>query len=120
MVAWPATLPQSPYLKVTETRQSATLRSAMDAGPPKVRRRFTAAVRHIDVVMFLTGPQKTTFDTFFNTTISEGAVSFDWTDPISGGTVSMRFREPPAWTQVRAGTVANKLWQAVFALEILP
>jgi hypothetical protein len=120
MVAWPATLPQSPFLAVREARQPAVVRSAMDAGPPKVRRRYTAAVRNLDVAMFLDGTQKATFDTFFNTTLAEGSLPFDWTDPVSGNTVSMRFREPAAWAQVRAGTVANRLWRADLPLEVLP
>ncbi len=120
MVAWPASLPQSAFLKVAEVRQSAVIRTAMDSGPAKLRRRFTAAVRNLDVAMFLDGTQKATFDTFFNTTLAEGALSFDWTDPVTDSTISMRFREPATWNQIRTGTVANRLWQADLALEVLP
>lgn len=120
MAVWPVTLPQSLVMPVTEKAQVAFVRSAMDSGPPKVRQRFTAAVRHIDGEIFLNGTQKATFDTFFETTISNGSISFDWIDPSDGTTVSMRFREPPRWAQVRSGTIANKLWQATLMLEIVP
>lgn len=120
MATWPGTLPQSPFLGVSDKRNKAVARTEMDTGPPKMRRRFTAAVREIDVGMFLTGAQRTTFDTFFITTLKEGALSFDWTDPNDGATASMRFREPPAWQQIRAGSPDAKLWQSSLKLEILP
>lgn len=121
MVAWPGSLPQYAYLPVSETRQSATLRSNMESGPPKVRRRFTAAMRHLDFDMAFDGTQKATFDTFFNTTLSEGAVSFDFPDPVSGNTIGVRFREPVSWQQTQTGaTSAERSWRGKMKLEVLP
>lgn len=121
MVAWPGSLPQYAYLPVTETRQKAMIRSSMETGPPKVRARFTSAVRHLDFDMILDGAQKATFDTFFNTTISEGATVFDFPDPVSDNTIEVRFREPVSWNQIRAGAAAaDRAWRGKMKLEVLP
>lgn len=121
MVAWPASLPQSAYLPVVDSRQKAVLRTSMDSGPAKVRQRFTAAIRHLDFEMVFDGDQRATFDTFFATTISEGAVSFDFPDPVSGDTVSVRFREPVSWQQMQTGaTAAERAWRGKMKIEVLP
>lgn len=119
--AWPASLPQSPFLPVTDQRQTAVVRTSMDAGPPKMRRRFTAAVRQITLGMFLTGAERAVFDAFFATTLEEGALPFTWTDPVDDSSVDLRFVEPPAFTLVRPDSAASgRLWSASFKLEILP
>jgi len=112
---YPASLPQKHFRGVTEERQTATLRSQMDTGAPKVRKQFTAAVRNIDIPMVFTAAQRATFDTFFITTLNEGASSFTWVDPVDDSTnITYRFKKPPKMTKV-AGE-----WKCVFNLEVLP
>ncbi len=121
MAVWPASLPQHAFLPVTEFRQTAVLRTSMDSGPAKVRKRFTAAVRHLDFDMVLDGTQRATFDTFFATTIDEGATVFDFPDPVDGATIEVRFRENVSWNQIQVGaTGAERSWRGKMKLEVLP
>ncbi len=120
MATWPASLPTEGFSGVSDQRNPAILRSKMDQGPAKQRQIFTAAVRELSVPMFFTGTERQTFDTFFITTLSEGALSFDWVDPVTDATISMRFMEPPSFQHIGGGTPADRTWQATFKLEILP
>jgi len=117
MIVWPASLPQEPLLQgFGEQVPNTVIRSQMEAGPSKVRRRFTAGVRNIDCQMRLTADQLETLDAFFMTTIAGGALSFDWKHPRNGTAVTFRFIEPPSYSPVARGTV----WHASLRLEILP
>ena len=120
MVAWPPTLPQKQFLGLRDERQSGRLRTSMDTGPAKQRRRFTAATRNIGVPIVLDGAQRQTFDTFFITTLEEGVLSFDWEDPVDDTTISMRFISFPPFELISGGIPDERMWQAVMTLEILP
>jgi len=114
---WPVSLPQEPLAQgFSEQAPSTVIRSQMEAGPPKVRRRFTAGVRNIECQLRLTPAQVDTLDSFFDTTVAGGSLSFDWKHPRSGAAVTLRFVEPPSYTPLTRGT----LWQASLRLEILP
>lgn len=123
MPDWPSSLP-SPGMPLADARQPAVLRSSMDAGPPKQRRRFTAAIRHVDTVLLLTGSDRRTLDDFFIDDLAEGALAFDWTDPASDATdptVSMRFRAPIEWDLAAGDDDPDaRLWRGRLQLEILP
>ncbi len=115
MAVWPAGLQQKHFTGVTEKRQDASIRSSMDTGAPKKRRRFTAAVREITIPIVLTQAERVTFDTFYITTLEEGSLSFDWIDPVDGtSTISYRFVKPPSMTK-KGGE-----WKATLSLEVLP
>lgn len=121
MVAWPTTLPQEAFVGLTEQRQDARLRTQMDKGPPKMRRRFTAAVRRVTVPLVLSGAEKQAFDTFYITTLQEGSLPFDWRDPVTDATISFRFAEsPPQWSVMAGGVPNSRLWSGTLDLEILP
>ena len=114
---WPASLPQEPLAQgYNEQAPNTVVRSAMEAGPPKLRRRFTAGVRSIECQVRLTPVQVDTLDAFFGSTVAGGALSFDWKHPRNGTAVTFRFVEPPSYTSLARGT----LWQATLRLEILP
>ncbi len=116
-IVWPASLPQEPLTQgFSEQAPSTAIRSQMEAGPPKVRRRFTAGVRNIECQLRLTPAQVDTLDAFFGSTVAGGALPFDWKHPRGGTAVTFRFVEPPSYTPVARGT----LWQASLRLEILP
>jgi len=122
MPAYPASLPQKAFMSATDERQTATIRSNMEAGAPKVRKLFTAAVRNLKVKMILTGTQRATFDTFFITTIGEGSGSFTIPDPVDDSTITVRFRKPPSWSYVEGSgsSASNRLWSSTYELEVLP
>jgi len=117
--ARPATLPQDVFVEsYDETFPDMVLRSQMDAGPAKQRRRFTAAVRPLAVVVGLTRAQCDTFDVFYNVTLGGGAISFDWIHPRTQLTVTLRFigGQPPH-LKPEAGA---QRWQAALNLEVMP
>ena len=91
------------------------VRTEMDAGPAKLRRRFTAAVRPLKGRIEITRAQAATLETFYVTTLAGGALPFDWTSPRTLETVSMRFVSPP-----RVGILKGTVWFADLDLEILP
>ncbi len=115
MAVWPAGLPQKQFSPVTEKRQDAAIRSSMDTGTPKKRRRFTAAVREITIPIVLSMAEKIIFDTFYITTLKEGVLPFDWTDPNDDTTIiEYRFVKPSRLTK-KAGE-----WKGMLSLEVLP
>ena len=78
---WPASLPQFVDRPHTEGMPDALLRTPMDAGPAKTRRRFTAGIKPVKAQMDLTAAQAATFETFFDVTLKAGALAFDWVLP---------------------------------------
>ena len=121
MPAWPGTLPQNLFRNsVTVGWQDPVLRTPNETGPSKSRRRFTAAARPVSGRMLLNGTQMAAFKSFFENDVAHGALSFDWTDPVDGTAVVLKFLEPPQWNLIRTGSVANRLWEAQLALEIQP
>lgn len=110
MPTWPADLPAVLLIRgYEETAPDVIKRTPMDAGPAKVRRRFSANVRPVKGTMVLSGTQKASLDTFFETTIAGGALAFDWQAK------SWRFVEPPAFSPI-----ALNLWEVRLSLEVLP
>lgn len=121
MPTWPAGLPQDTLLGVAVKPDDSVLRTQMDAGPPTTRNRFTAITKSVSAALYLTGAEVSTLDTFFHTTLKNGALSFDWKDPRTDSTVSMKFKEPPEYTgMVGSDTVNDRLWNVSLSLEILP
>ena len=120
MPAWPASLPQKQFLGMTEQRGDARLRTEMDAGPAKMRRRFTNTVRDFTTPILLSGTQRQTLDTFYIDTLKKGVLAFDWEDPVTDAIVSFRFVEPPRFTPTAGGPVSDRLWEGMMMLEITP
>ena len=75
---------------MTETPPDTTLETQMDAGPPKARRRFSAGIRKLDMKMIMTAAQVATLDAFYVTTLSGGALTFDYAHPRTGATETYR------------------------------
>lgn len=91
MATWPATIPQVPSLDdYSAADVDATLRSGMDSGPEKVRRRYTAVPENLTCTFIMSTAQHTTFQTFFRDTIARGAIPFDWVHPETGAAVVCR------------------------------
>lgn len=114
MAAWPSSLPQLSLLAgAAETVQDATIRSEMDVGPAKRRRRYTAAVRRFSVPLILTVAQVATLETFYETTLSGGVDAFDWVHPRTLAAVSLAFVARYQLQPIGAG-----YYQVVLELEL--
>ncbi|WP_069383956.1 hypothetical protein [Halomonas caseinilytica] len=116
MPTWPASLPQHPLIKeYAETPQSNVIRSQMDVGPAKTRRRSTATTTDAEVVYLLTGPQRQTFLDWLNNDIAGGALPFDWPRP-RAGVESVLIKGDPPYNMEPAG----QKWRLSMTLEIQP
>lgn len=73
-----------------------TIRSNMDIGPAKIRRRTTRPIDTLSGTILLSVSQFTVFETFFNTTINGGANRFTLPHPITGVVSEFRFTKPPS------------------------
>ena len=101
MATWPATLPQSLSRRgYEEAEGDNVIRTTVDIGPQKRRRRFTAVVRPLRGTMVFTNTQLETFRTFFSTDVFDGALGFTFPDQRGTGTVIVVFAEPPSWANV--------------------
>lgn len=117
MSAWPASLPQF-FLEAgyREPLEDQLIESDMDAGPAKVRRRFTTATRIISGSIAMTQAQAAVFETFFATTCAGGSLPFTWVHPRTRAPATFRFRKPlPTVQQVSGDMVVYAL-----RLEMMP
>lgn len=121
MPAWPATLPQYVFAQgYEETFPDEVLRTQMDAGPAKVRRRFTAGTRPFSVQVPLTATQVADFDSFFLNDIAAGALSFDWVHPRTQAAATLRIVTPSPPKLAGESGGGSSTFVLSFSFEILP
>jgi len=114
--AWPGTLPQTVLnAGYSETVPDTLLRSAMDTGPAKVRSRFTVGIPEFKYPEIMTTAQVATLDTFYKTTLGNGALPFTWVNARTGAAADFRFLKPPTYDAIGAGN-----YRVMLYLEILP
>lgn len=115
MADWPSTLPAPAINTFKEVPPDNLIRSSMDKGPDKVRRRTTANISPVSFSLKLTSTQVQTLDDFYRTTINSGADEFTYTHPRTGLSVTARFIEPPQYREI-----AGVLYEVPIQLEIMP
>ena len=99
-IVWPSSLPQRPTVGGYQERFADTvLRTAMETGAAKTRRRFTAAPRQVEVTFRVNAAQAAIFKSFFEETTAGGALPFDWVHPRHSRTKPRTFPKPP-WRPV--------------------
>lgn len=112
---WDPALPQCLEYGYSEDLPETTIRTQMEYGPDKVRRRTTVGVGRIRGSVLLTREQAATLATFYDTSIAGGALPFEWVHPRTGATTRFRLVEPPGIAQI-----SPRRWRASLSLEILP
>jgi hypothetical protein len=90
------------------------IRSAVDTGPAKQRRRFTAVPKPVTFTLQMSEAEIAILETFRITTLQEVNV-FDWIDFKTGAPATYRFMAPPTFTWD-----ADVIWQVTFNLEQMP
>ena len=113
---WPASLPQD--LRRSSYRQALkdnVERFQPDTGPAKRRPRFTSETRPLRGDVVLNPTQLDTLRDFYEDNLGFGNVAFNFPDPLSVGTLEVKFLTPPAWRPFRGATVIVAL-----DLEIQP
>lgn len=115
---FPATITK--YLQLSgysESLPNVSIRSQMDAGPDKVRRRASSGVRVIQGDLILTADELVDFKDFYNNDLLGGSLRFNWLDPADRvTTVEMRFTESPTFTPL----ISSDYFKVNMKLEILP
>jgi len=82
--SWPSTLPQCPNLtEWQEEPQPNVADSNAPVGLPRKARRSTAKTWIVDATFRMTNEQLLTFKTFFETTLLDGSLPFNWAHPIT-------------------------------------
>lgn len=112
---WPATLPNMELSGFALTGPANVLRTPMDAGPAKQRRRFTSGPRPVTGRVTLDSVQIDEFTDFYRNSLLDGALRFSWTDPLTGDPAEFRFTAPYEATKRGA-----RLFTVVLPLEIMP
>lgn len=116
MADWPATLPNPQYGGASFEPWNNTIRTQMDAGTPKMRRRYTAVGANVVYMILVTEAEAQTLDGFVAGTLKD-VLTFNWKDFRKAGhpAAVYRFRSRPKYESVSFG-----LWRATLELEILP
>ena len=116
MPTWPSSLPQDLLVsEFNDTVKDPIIRTSVDAGPDKIRRRFTAVPEYIQGKIILSASQYNTFISFWENDIKHGSLAFTWKHPITGESVDMRFRNP--WSVT---SKTSMYFVLSLDLEILP
>lgn len=115
-ISWPGNVPDKPLIDgFSERPGTTTVRTQMDVGPDKLRRRTTAAVSTLTMRMLMTKTEVGNLETFYDGTTAQGSLRFDFVHPRTGSTVEARFVERPRW-QIRT----DDDYEVQIKLEVLP
>lgn len=80
---WPPDLPQAPQRGgYSEKYPNQLLRSDMDTGAAKVRRRGTSKPHNLTVKYVMYEDELELFKLFVSEALQEGAICFDWPHPV--------------------------------------
>lgn len=116
---WPGTLPTGPNASsYSETPGTNILRSPMDAGPAKMRRRGVRPDT-LGVSYAMTDAQVSTLKTFVETTI-QGTARFGWPHPRTGATVEARIVPTNDGGLYSIAYVSEDYWLVSLTVEVLP
>lgn len=98
---WPSTLPLAPQLEgYEETPQPNVVRTPVDAGRARQRRRYTSVGAILSTTFLFTHAQEDTFKAFYKDTLQNGAEEFNWYHPVSKESIVARFvgDNPPTYS----------------------
>jgi hypothetical protein len=115
-IDWPVGLPQKMNQEsYSRALGSNVLRSPMEVGPAKARKRSSCVIEPMAGQIFIEKVQLPILKTFWKTTLKDGALRFNWVSqddlviPIE-----VRFTKPPSWAPAGKGYLVD------LELEILP
>jgi hypothetical protein len=115
MTDWPSDVP---FFELRDgfghTAADNVLRTPMDSGPAKARRRTTSAPQVVTGAARMTRAQYRAAKTFIDGTLKGGALSFTACDPVSGEDQTYRLTAPLSLSPMGLG------WRVTASLEILP
>jgi hypothetical protein len=117
MANWPNELPKPALSGYSIEPQNAVIKTQMEAGPARYRKRYTAVPMDVRGSVFLSPAQMAIFKTFYQTTINFGAdwFTFDGLNTGEGYTIGSEahFTEP-----YKASIGDRGYWNVSFSLEV--
>jgi len=115
---WPPTLPQRPTTNFSGSGGALIVRTPMDKGVPKQRRRGKKPIV-LNVTYEMTISQLNTFETFVNNTLL-GVLRFTTVHPISGNSIEVRIVPQGEGDLYSYSYIQYNLYSVQFQLEIMP
>lgn len=100
------------YNSFTGSQQSNTVETNLDAGDVKVRNRSRAYVESYSGNMAMSTAQKNALQTFYRDTLYQGCLSFNFPNPVSVGSIEVRFTNVP-----KLKYNSNDEWTVSFSIE---
>ena len=118
--SWPEALPKEWYTEEGPKYAPAdnTIRTSMDGGPPKLRRRFTAQVEDVTLNNVLDQDEFNALEDFVKDTLGEVS-RFTWTH-FRRNDQDATYRFKAGWSSVQAQFLAGDLWSVSITLELQP
>lgn len=115
---WPTALPQSPQKGYSETGGVLAMRTPMDAGPAKLRRRGQKP-QMLNVTFLMTSAQVVVFEDFVKNTI-KGVARFGFAHPRTGSIAEVRIIPEGEGNLYNMSYTAPGYYTLQFQLEVLP
>ncbi len=114
-IEWPSQLPIPKIDGLSAQYERATIRTEMDAGPAKTRRRFTAVPKSFTCSLILREDKRALLDAFYKDSLGFGTLRFLMKNPQTGNKETFRMKEPPSENGNDGG-----LWDVTLSLERMP
>ena len=115
---WPVGLPQVPQKGFSETGGALIVRTPMDGGPAKLRRRGKMPAK-LNVQFIMSTQQVSTLETFVNNT-TKGVARFEFLHPRTQQTVEVRMIPQGDGELYTLTYLAPGYWTVVSTFEVLP
>jgi hypothetical protein len=91
-ITWPTELPATLLLEgLSKQPHSSVIRTTMDAGPKKARRRYTGKTYKYSGKQIFDAAQLLVFEVFYCLDLADGVLRFNFTDPVTLETGEFRF-----------------------------
>lgn len=96
-ISYPAEGPKALRGSLKEGEADAFIEDKPEIGDSRRRINTTRALRSFSFQAKVTEAERLDFRKFYHTDLLKGTLAFDWTHPISGEVVSVRFKGYPAF-----------------------
>jgi len=91
-INWPEELPHGLLAQGFSMQpQSSVVRTAMDAGPKKARRRYTARTVNFSGRQIFDNAELAVFEQFYHIALADGVLRFNFADPLTLEKAQFRF-----------------------------
>lgn len=116
MATWPQSLPAPLLASYQFAPEATTIKTDMDSGPARVRRRFTTGVTQYQATWHFTGQQLAIFEAWFVHQAQSGASWFSMPQRNGQGNTNVNARFSTGTYTARA--LSDKLWEISGQLEV--